>query len=65
MARKHNLETMDRILNPPPKPNLYLKMGEGFGSVTIGLIAPRTRINRFKYWMLTKFFPFTIEDWAP
>ena len=50
----------------PPEPNLYLGLGEahdGIYPLMFEINQKKTLVNQFKYWMLTKFFPFKIEKW--
>lgn len=48
-----------------PEPNFSLCMGEGDGKVCFDFRVSRTVLNRIKYWLFCKFFPFTIEKWEP
>ena len=43
-------------------PNLELSFGDS-GEVTLLQTVKKTIVNRFKYWMLCKFFPFKIKSW--
>ncbi len=46
-----------------PTYNLEISFG-GKDRITIFQNVKRTIINRFRYWMLAKFFPFKIERWT-
>ena len=44
-----------------PKPNIELIMGEAPADIVITFRAEKTLLNRFKYWMFSKFFPFKVR----
>lgn len=45
-----------------PTFNLEISLG-GQNGILFHQNVKRTLVNRFKYWMLCKFFPFKIERW--
>jgi len=45
----------------PPKRNMEISFGDG--EIIIFSNVKKTLYNRFRYWMLCKFFPFTIVRW--
>ena len=46
-----------------PEPNLILAMGEPDGGLQFGLRVKKTWLNRARYWLLCKFFPFKVKRW--
>ena len=59
---------MEFIIAPPQKPpNLQLIMGDrvedGVPHILWSIVARKTPINRIKWWLFCKFFPFTIKQW--
>ena len=40
--------------------NLVIMFGE---DISIKMFVKKTRLNRFKFWMLCKFFPYKIVRW--
>ncbi|KKM96823.1 hypothetical protein LCGC14_1174250 [marine sediment metagenome] len=49
-------------LNKPPEPNFEMEMGEP-GQVIWSFRVKKTLINRIRYWLFCKFFPFKIIRW--
>jgi len=62
---------MDNEVNPLEPQSFNMEIG--FGSrdkltniypLALQMNVEKKPINRFKYWMLCKFFPFTIKEWS-
>ena len=43
--------------------NFVLEMGEGTGTFQFNFQVSKTAINRVKYWLFCKFFPFRVVRW--
>lgn len=46
-----------------PKPNFTMRMGEVGNALSFDFQVKRTWLNRLKYWLFCKFFPFKIVRW--
>lgn len=46
-----------------PEPNFVLKMGDGEMDFQLSFCVKKTPLNRLKYWLFCKFFPFKIVKW--
>jgi len=44
-------------------PNFGMYLGEPDCNVTFNFRVKKTLLNRIKYWLFCKFFPFTIKYW--
>lgn len=50
------MDTIDFFI--PPKPNFSLTMGDDGSDVVFEFRVEKTLLNRIKYWLFCKFFPF-------
>lgn len=55
---KKNIETF-KLMELPPPPNFELQTGD----LSLQFTVKRTLLNRLKYWLFCKFFPFKIGRW--
>ena len=46
-----------------PNPNFELTMGDDGEDVTFNFRVKKTLLNRLKYWLFCKFFPFRVTRW--
>ncbi|KKM98880.1 hypothetical protein LCGC14_1153480 [marine sediment metagenome] len=46
-----------------PEPNFEMGMGEGYSQMVWSYRLKKTIINRIRYWLFCKFFPFKIIRW--
>ena len=51
------------LFSTPPEPNLTFFMGEGIANLQFQLRVNRTPLNRLKYWLFFRFFPFKLIEW--
>ena len=56
-------EIKGKIKDPPSIKNFDLSMGEGANAITFHFYVTRNIINRFRYWLFCKFFPFKVVRW--
>lgn len=47
----------------PPRQNFGMQMGEDSYGVVLEFTVTRNLVNRLKYWLFCKFFPFKIVHW--
>ena len=57
-------EIVSVVCTELPEPNFAMVMGEGSDSFQFHFRVSRTVINRIKYWLFCKFFPFKIVKWG-
>ena len=53
----------DKLVITPPPVNFVMQQGEIVNGVRWQLYVKKTFLNRFKYWMFCRFFPFKIIEW--
>ena len=46
-----------------PVPNFTIKMGDAECDIQVSFQVKKTKLNRIKYWLFCKFFPFRITRW--
>ena len=56
-------ETGNWMINVPT-PNFEIRMGEDSNGLRLHFTVKKTYLNRFKYWLFCKFFPFKIIEWS-
>ena len=51
------------MVDPTPEPNFVLRLGEPELDIKIAFRVKRTWLNRAKWWVFCRVFPFTVEEW--
>ncbi len=62
IVSKANISTY--AILTPPEPNFVMTQGESDSRIRWEFRVKRTLLNRFRYWLFCKFFPFRIVRWA-